>query len=284
MALGTIAAGIGGALASGLSGGGEPARRKSIPRFNPIIREPARSLVGRGSDAFENAGFVGLQPTQERALSLAEAQANRFLPAAQNQTPGQTLSAADETLQRTLQGDFLTPDANPALGATIDAATGQIVDEFQRDILPQLGSAAQRAGAFGGSRQGLAEARSADQVTENIADTTARMLSENFARERGLQQRAMQFAPSFAQAERNFALAPSRILQGVGSQRRQAAQQEELFPQQQALSEAEFLSTLSPGPSQTTIQRRAQPSTAVSALRGGIGGMQLFNAAKEAFS
>jgi hypothetical protein len=235
-------------------------------------------------DAFQNARFIPLTGTQERGLSSAEAAAGRFASAARSMTPGASLGQAGETLRATAGGEFLSPETNPELGATVDAATGQIIDDFQRNVMPQLGSQAQAAGAFGGARHGLAEARAADEVTENIGETASRMLAQAYESERARQQQAARFLPQLAQAERRFALTPSQILQGVGETRRTVEQQEEIFPQQQAMQQAEFLQALNPGGTTTTTQRGARASRPVRFMRGGLGGLQLYRTAQEAFA
>ena len=284
MSFGAVAASVAGAaVSSELSDGGSPQRSISKSKLPAFLRQPTMDLLSDGTASFDNADYIGLDPAQERGLRLAELRASRMLPATRNLQPVETLNTAGDTLRATAAGEFLDPSTNPAMGATIDAATGQVVDEFERSIMPELGSAAQRSGAFGGARQGLAEARAADEVTENIGDISNRMLSSFYNAERGRQQQALRMAPNFANAEQNMTLAPSNIFRNIGQVRRNAAQGEEVFDTRMAEGEAAFLNALNPGNTRTRTRRRRQPSSAVQALQGGMGGLQLYNSASKAF-
>lgn len=257
-----------------MGGGGAPARRtRSLP---PWAEPAARETLGRGVEAGRDMSFVPMDPAQDAALGRAEGFAEGF-------NPSQTAAFGGADLaRRTMRGDFLSPDTNPALGATIDAATGQVIDDFNRRVLPQIGSQAQRAGAWGGSRQGLAEATAADEVTQNIGDISSRMLADAYGRERQLQTQAMQMAPTLTQGRIETGLAPSRILGEVGGRRRQFEQEEEGFDFGREQAIGDFISGLTRGQGTTTASRE-QPSDAVRMFRGGLGGLQLYNTAQEAF-
>jgi len=279
--MGAIAAGLGSAagnyiLSEELGGGSEPAQNTRTVRLPPIVRQDTQQVLDSAQTAAENADFVGLQPAQQRGLSQAESFADRLLPQAQNASPGQTINAAGDQLRSTIEGDFLSPDSNPALQDTIDAATGQVMERFERDIQPQLGSQAQQSGAFGGARHGLAEARAADQVTENIGNISSRMLSNAYQQERQRQFQAAQGAPAFAQAEQQLALMPSQINQGVGQSRRNVAQEGELFDLDVAQQRGNIVSGMSPGSNVTQTRSPARPSSEVQALQGFVGGMNAF--------
>lgn len=92
----------------------------------------------------------------------------------------------------TFAKEGLSPDRiqsfmSPYTTNVIDAAMRDI--GRQRDVaLNQLGTAASRAGAFGGSRQGVAEAETQRAFAETAADTAARLREAGYTQAAGLAQ------------------------------------------------------------------------------------------------
>lgn len=76
-------------------------------------------------------------------------------------------------------GEILTA-GNPYSQAAMDSATRQITDNFTQQVLPQLGSAAQRSGAWGGSRQGIVESLAAGETAKAVGDTAAELAARNY--------------------------------------------------------------------------------------------------------
>jgi hypothetical protein len=85
-------------------------------------------------------------------------------------------------------GAFLDPNTNPALRATIEAATRPMYEAFERGR-GQIASSAIAGGAYkGSSRRQLAEEQLLTDTQRNIGDTAAMIAYENLARERQIQQ------------------------------------------------------------------------------------------------
>lgn len=264
----------GGALAGALGSKGGERKTRSKASLPGFLRRPMEDSVERGERAIQNTGFVPMTSGQRESLGQAERFAENFSP--------ETVSVGSDLARSTLSGEFLDPSTNPGLQGTLDAATGRIMDEFQQNILPEIGSAAQRAGAFGGSRQGIAEGLAAGETSRAVGDTVSQILGENFARERGLQLATLQQAPALQAAEVRGGLLPSEILGQVGSARRSEAQAQESFPAQREMQMQQFLTGFAPNfrrQTQTT-QRRQNPW--VGAMQGATGGAQLFHAGNEA--
>ena len=83
--------------------------------------------------------------------------------------------------------------ANPYLSQMGQAITGQITDNLQRNIMPQIGSNAVAAGSFGGSRQGVVEANALKDANGQAANalTGAYFGDYTNAMNRNLQQYGM---------------------------------------------------------------------------------------------
>lgn len=281
MSMATVGASVAGAATTQLLGDdGTPARTTRTQRLPQWAQPLMQDTAQRGVDAGQQMQFVPLTAPQQQSLGQMQQFASGINTA--GLAPGQSVQAGADLARRTVQGDFLSPSTNPELQATIDAASGQILDDFNRSVMPQLGSQAQQAGAWGGARQGMMEAQAADEVTQNIAETRSRMLSDAYNRERGRQMQAMQMLPTMAETEANMGLMPSQILGQVGEVQRQEEQARQQFPFQREQQIGDFLSGITRGQgSSTSTEQRAQPSSFVQGMQGALGGAQLFNTASD---
>ena len=88
---------------------------------------------------------------------------------------------------------------NPYTQQVIDLA-GQDIERQRQMAQNQLGSQAQAAGAFGGSRQGVAEAMTNSEFARQMAETTAGLRQQGFQTALGASQQdvANQMAAAFA--------------------------------------------------------------------------------------
>jgi hypothetical protein len=113
------------------------------------------------------AGFDPLQTQgQESVLGATGAQ--------------QTLANTGADLAQFLSGDVLYPQTNPALGATIEAATRPITTNLLEQALPAVRSGAAAAGQFGSSRQGIAEGQAIRGAQQAIGDTSAKIATAGY--------------------------------------------------------------------------------------------------------
>jgi hypothetical protein len=119
-----------------------------------------------------------------------------------------------------IRGDYLNPESNPNLRGAMDAAVNPIQLRLQRQIMPGISDRAVQQGAYGGSRQGVAEGVAAGEFAREALDATNRIAYDNYARERQIQQ---QSAPMLAQAG-ELDLAGSRILAALGQGQRNLAE------------------------------------------------------------
>lgn len=249
--------------------------------IHPMFREPIEDVMEAGLEAGREKEFVPFSGDQLLSLDMQRQFGRDLLPDTARLQPAGTVGAAGDFTRRTLEGDFLSPSSNPYLQENLDVLSGQITDQFNREILPQLGSAAQRAGAWGGSRQGLAEAVAADEATRNIGDVTSQFLAKNYGRERSLQQAALQMAPTVASAGVQMGLTPAQIFATTGGIERTMQQEKEGFEFGRQNELAEFLNLLNPGAGQKTAG--PQPNATLAALQGGLGGWQIGKGISDVF-
>lgn len=112
----------------------------------------------------------------------------------------------------TIRGDFLLPESNPFLQATIDAATRPVLENFQESLLPRIRSNAIAVGAEGGTRNALVEAQATRDTERVIGDIAAQIAFSNFVRER---QNQLQ-GPALGTAAFGLQEATPRLLGEVG--------------------------------------------------------------------
>lgn len=135
-------------------------------------------------------------PEQQYGLSAQTQRAIQGSPVAQ---------AAQNNIQNTLQGNYLSPDSNPWLKANVS----QALDDVTGRVNSQFGNA-----NFGGSAN-------QELLSRSLGSTAAGMYGQNYASERGNQLQAASMAPTLA----NIDYQDLAALQGVGAQRQGLAQQ-----------------------------------------------------------
>lgn len=90
----------------------------------------------------------------------------------------------------TVSGKYLNHKTNPYLSGAVDAAAGDITRRYTESILPGLGSAAQKAGAYGGSRQGIVDSQAAGEYSREANEAAQNIYYQNYAAERDRQMNA----------------------------------------------------------------------------------------------
>lgn len=83
-----------------------------------------------------------------------------------------------------------TTQPNPYLGQMADAIRGQVTQNLDRNILPQIRGNFQSIGGFGGSRQGVVEANALNDANQGLSNALANLYGTDWtnAQNRGLQQ------------------------------------------------------------------------------------------------
>lgn len=79
-----------------------------------------------------------------------------------------------------LLNKVLYPETNPALEATINAATRPITDQLLEEALPAVRSGAYTTGNFGSSRQGIAEGLATGRAARAVGDTAAGVANQGY--------------------------------------------------------------------------------------------------------
>lgn len=161
-------------------------------------------LYKAAEDAFQatpNTPFAGnylAQPGADQHASLAQLQG-----VAPNL--GQGAAELRNLGINTARGDFLS--GGPYMEGAINAALNPIQERYQNQIIPQLQDAAVGAGAYGGNALDIEEGNLAQQWLKESTDISSRIMFDNYARERQLQQGA----PGLLNAANSLELMPGTM-------------------------------------------------------------------------
>lgn len=179
----------------------------------------ARRLYDQGPQQFfPGQTYVSYSdPTRQgidllsQTVSPEEEAATRAL---YNQAQGglsSTSRAAQDQLQRTLQGDYL--GITPELQNYMDVIARRSEQSYNENVLPSLRAGYGRSGAFGGSdfQQGLQT--SGRNFSRELADNLSGVALKNYQQERANQQNALGFAPTYEE----LAYSPALMAQNAGS-------------------------------------------------------------------
>lgn len=210
------------------------------PRLAPYLQ--------MGLQRAENLFFGNVQPTlfpgqmyvspsqqTEQALAMQEqlaSAASPFLSAGQ-----QAYLSSLGQIGQTAGGGFL--QGSPYREAAIQSAIRPLQQQFEQQVVPGIASLYSRAGRYGSGAMERALGTATEASQRAMGDISANIASQDYARERGLQQQAQlaqsalgQAAPSFFQAS----FLPAQALAQVGASREAIAAQ----PLQEAIQRYQF--------------------------------------------
>lgn len=147
--------------------------------FNPLFNQ-AQNLLGQEATPYTGPFSAGTSPLQQKAYDT-------FQPGMGQGATGSAIDAAKGLLGYTpsqvsagqLASTDLNPYMNPFTNDVIDASTGDLNRARQQQINSDSG-AFSRAGAWGGSRQGVADAQTNDAFLRNVASNSANLRSQGY--------------------------------------------------------------------------------------------------------
>lgn len=162
------------------------------PEF-AALRQPLAtalsSLLAGGFPQFQGSFTAPISAGETNALSALNSAIGGQGAA------GQGNAAAQDLLTQTLQGAFLSPESNPFLRATIEAASRPILQQFDDEFLrqrAQFTGAGQAVTSNASSPFASAEARRQVGLANALGDVGTNLAFSNLANERGLQTQAIQ--------------------------------------------------------------------------------------------
>lgn len=197
----------------GSSGGGQTSQTQTADPWSgaqSYLRDAysrAQTAAERTSTQAYDGNFVNpANSTQQGAVQMAL-----------QSIPGlNTGSGIASVANDSLSGKMLS--GNPYVQSAIDATIRPTVERARDQYLPAISSAAQEAGAYGGSRHALAQRWAAEDVNKQVADTAAQMWNQNYQNERNIQT---QVAPQMLQMVNQMQMAPAQAMLDIGNQQYQ---------------------------------------------------------------
>lgn len=208
----------------GSSGGGGTSTSTSIQELSPEQKQ----ILGFTTPVFQSYfgpnGQVNAQPYSGKTLADTSPLQTLGQSMALSTAQGPAQGAVDATLKGTnflTSGAALDPNTNPGLKGTLDAATRQLTDNFTQSIMPAIRDDAVLAGGYGGSGQGIASGIAAKGLEQQVGDTSAQLLAQNYQSGLDAMAKGLAFAPSNISA----AFTPATAVSGVGDVQQQQQQQ-----------------------------------------------------------
>lgn len=238
------------------------------PYLTDLFQQAQNIYQTRTPQYFPKSTVSGFTPAQVAGQQGALDAAGAMVPTLQTATQGANFLASP---------DILSPDSNPYLAATAQAAARPIVQTLNEQLLPSIRQDAIVAGNLGNDRQGIAEGLAVRGAADAIADRTFGMYSDAYGQGLEALARGTALAPSVAQSM----LMPSQVYSGVGAEQ-QAMNQAQLSDQvnrwnyEQQLPWQELSNYMSIvqgnyGGTSSTMQS-SQQNPLTSAMMGGLGG------------
>ena len=163
------------------------------PTIQPFLQygltEAQKLYQGGGPQYYGGQTYVGPSSATQTGLQALEARASQGNP---------LLQSAQGQLQNTISGGFL--QGNPFFQGAFQPAAQAAQSRFEQ-TLGDVGSAASRAGRYGGGAMQTLQDRASGQFAKSLADTAGTLAYQNYADERARQQAATMAAPAMASAD-----------------------------------------------------------------------------------
>jgi len=267
---------IGATLLGGLLGGrsskssGTQVSKQELPDFlQPYAPEYAQRVRDVANMPYNEYGYNRIAPFTEDTLAGMDMARN----AANYNQP--LWDQAQDELSKTMSGAYLSPDSNPYLKGTFDAAAGRMADAYKTGTAAQTNAAAGFGGAFGGSAQSELQGQQNRAFGDSLGQFGLGLYGQNFQAERGRQLGAVQAAPGFAGARQAFDFGNANALNSIGQQQQALGQnylnadfaqfdEARNYPRQQL---DVFASMFNPN-----LGRTASASQSINPMLGALGG------------
>ena len=215
-----LGAAVGGALgASSSRNSGSQSTKTELPEFlQPYAPEYAMRVQDTANLPYPNYEWNRVAPFTEDTLSGMDMARN----AANYNQP--LWDQAQGELSKTMSGAYLSPDSNPYLKGTYDAAASRMADAYKNGTGAQTNAAAGFGGAFGGSAQAELQGQQSRAFGDSLGQLGLGLYGQNYQAERGRQLGATQFAPTFAGARQAFDFGNANALNNIGQQQQALGQ------------------------------------------------------------
>jgi len=241
------------------------------------LTEAKKQYQGGGPKFYPGQGFVGPSTATSTALQALQARAMAGNP---------LLAQAQGNVSGMLSGDYL--GGNPFFQGAFQPAAAAAQTAFNKSI-GDISSAASKAGRYGSGAMGDLQSQAAGTFAQKLSDTAGRLSYENYAQERQNQMRALGMAPGLAEADYgdiNKLLGAGQLGEGYQTAALNADMARYNFEQnapQKNLTNYLNMVYGFPAGRTTSTNTPYYTNPTASALGTGLLGLNVFNAANQAF-
>ena len=202
------------------SGGSSSSKQSSKPWYEQSgflkdIYSQAQNLYGQGNYEYGPGRVSGFNQASRMGQHMGEQRAMRGSP---------LMRTAQGEMQKTLSGDYLSPESNPWLSGMYDAASRGMTRNFQETVMPTLhtrfGAAGRTQQDRGQNAQTAAMGRAQGELATGLEDLSANLYGRAYGAERTRMGQAAQMAPAMAASD----YADSSMLRGIGQERQAQSQ------------------------------------------------------------
>ena len=163
------------------------------PTIQPYLQygltEAQKMYEAGGPQYYGGQTYVSPSTTTQTGLEALEQRAKLGNP---------LLASAQGQLQNTISGGYL--QGNPFFQGAFQPAAQAAQSQFEQ-TLGNVGSAASKAGRYGGGAANTLQERASGQFAKSLSDTAGQLAYQNYAQERAMQQAATMAAPQMASAD-----------------------------------------------------------------------------------
>ena len=200
-------------------GGGHNSTIEKADPWKPIqpyllygAGEAYRLYNQEGPKMYPGEQILGYTPLEQAGMGgLVKNATETVAPMAQGMT---------NAVNYATSGKLLRPESNPALQAYMRSAVQPVFQGLTEQYLPAIRSGATKAGSYGGSRQGIAEALAAQRAMQTAGNITSGLAAKGYEAGLNATTKAMAMAPIAA----NLSASPYMTLSQVGQAQRDLAQ------------------------------------------------------------
>ena len=241
------------------------------------LTEAKKQYQGGGPQFYPGQGYVGPSTATQTALQALQARAMAGNP---------LLAQAQGNVSGMLSGDYL--GGNPFFQGAFQPAAAAAQTAFNKSI-GDISSAASKAGRYGSGAMGDLQSQAAGTFAQKLSDTAGRLSYENYAQERQNQMRALGMAPGLAEADYgdiNKLLGAGQLGEGYQTAALNADMARYNFEQnapQKNLTNYLNMVYGFPAGRTTSTNTPYYTNPTASALGTGLLGLNVFNAANQAF-
>lgn len=224
-----------------------------IPGMWPYAEPYARDVLWKAGDIYADQGFA--PAPDPLVLSGRES----MLEYGVGELPELTEAAQKSWMSG------LGLEQNPYLDDMVSAAQKDLIQAYQRDVLPYISDSAQASGGYGGSRQGVAEGIASEGLEEALGDVSTKIRGDAWRDMLGQQKSAWSAAPAMA----GLGFLPAQTQLDVGGMRTQ----DQTLPAANLAGYQAVISPYSKISRPGGVSYPTTPSQTMATLGGGLAGL-----------